>query len=136
MERRFVLPRIAIVGLAALSCLPGTRAAGNPPAPGTIMTIAGNGQAGFSGDGGPAAQARLADPRSPAADTAGNLFIADVGNARVRRISPAGIITTVAGSGKQSFSGDGGPAESAGMQLRDVFVDSADNLYISDASDS
>src|SRR5437588_4005086 len=115
MERRFVLPLIAIVGLAALSRPPGSRAAASPPpAPGTILTVAGNGQAGFSGDGGPATEARLDDPRALAADTAGNLFIADTGNARVRRISPDGIIKTVAGSGKDSFSGDGGPATRAG----------------------
>src|SRR5436309_1376070 len=136
MERRFVLRLIAIVGLAALSLPPGSRAAGNTPAPGTIMTIAGTGQVGFSGDGGPAAQARLNDPRALAADTAGNLFIADTGNARVRRISPDGIIKTVAGSGKDSFSGDGGPATRAGTVPIDVFVDSADSLYITDGSGS
>jgi hypothetical protein len=102
------------------------------------MTIAGNGQAGFSGDGGPAAQAMLWYPFGLAFDAAGNLYIAcgNDGNGnrgnRVRRISPAGIITTVAGSGKEAFSGDGGPATSAGIGPRDVIVDSADNLYISD----
>src|SRR5436853_5333622 len=128
MERRFVLPLIAIVGLAALSRAPGSRAAASPPpAPGTILTVAGNGQAGFSGDGGPAAQAELWYPFGLAFDAAGNLYIGcgndDTGKRgnRVRRISPDGIITTVAGSGKETFSGDGGPATSAGMHTTDVF---------------
>jgi sugar lactone lactonase YvrE len=80
-----------------------------------IVTVAGTGQAGFSGDGGPATQARLHGPMGLAFDAAGNLFIA-CGN-RVRRISPAGIITTVAGSGELGFSGDGGPATSAGVKV-------------------
>ncbi len=133
MERRFVLPLIAIVGLAALSRPPGSRAAGETRAPGTIMTIAGNGQDAFSGDGGPATQAAVGTAIGLAVDAAGNLFVAESGNIdRVRRISPAGIITTVAGSGKDSFSGDGGPATSAGMEPTQVIVDSADNLYVSD----
>jgi sugar lactone lactonase YvrE len=108
-------------------------AAENPPQPGTILTVAGNGQAGFSGDGGPATQAAVGIALGLAVDEAGNLFIAESGAIdRVRRVSPAGIITTVVGSGKDTFSGDGGPATRAGVQPVDVIVDSADNLYISD----
>jgi hypothetical protein len=120
----------------ALVALPGSSlAAGSPPpAPGTILTIAGTGQHGFSGDGGPAAQARLDEPFGLAADAAGNLFIAENNNDRVRRISPAGIITTVAGSGNGTFSGDGGPATSAGMVPVTVRVDSAGNLYLADVA--
>jgi sugar lactone lactonase YvrE len=122
----------------ALVALPGSHAslaaASPPPAPGTILTIAGTGQAGFSGDGGPAAQARLDAPHGLASDTAGNLFMAENNNARVRRINPAGIITTVAGSGNGTFSGDGGPATSAGMTPVTVAVDSAGNLYLADVA--
>src|SRR5438552_14248567 len=111
MERRFVLPLIAIAGLAALSGPPGSRAAGETPAPGTIMTIAGNGQDAATGDGGPAAKAAVGTALWMTFDAAGSLFIAASGDInRVRRISTAGIITTVAGSGKDAFSGDGGPA--------------------------
>src|SRR5207249_2826957 len=89
-----------------------------------------------------ATQAELWYPFGLAFDAAGNLYIAggndDTGNRgnRVRRISPAGIITTVAGSGKQAFSGDGGPATSAGMSAHDVVADSADNLYIADGANN
>ena len=66
---------------------------------GAITTLAGTGLAGFSGDGGPAAQAQLASPYGVAADMAGNIYIADLGNARVRRVGLDGNITTVAGGG-------------------------------------
>ena len=100
---------------------------------GIITTVAGNGQAGYSGDGGPATVASLNNPVGVAVDAAGNLCIADSGNQRIRRVSPAGIITTVAGNGVEFYAGDGGPATSA--SLRDpwaVAVDAAGNLYIAD----
>jgi glucose/arabinose dehydrogenase len=80
---------------------------------GHITTVAGTGTAGYSGDGGPATNARLNLPTDvePAAD--GGFLIADYGNRRVRRVSPAGVITTVAGTGVAGTSGDGGPATSA-----------------------
>ena len=97
MKRRFVLPIFAVVGLVALSRTLISLAAENPPLPGSIITIAGNGTSGFSGDGGPAAQAAVGTALHLAFDAAGNLFIASSGNVdRVRRISPAGIITTTA----------------------------------------
>lgn len=102
---------------------------------GTITTVAGNGTVGFSGDGGPATSASLRGPASVAVDRAGNLFIADTYNERIRKVAPDGTITTVAGSGATDFSGDGGPATSAGF--RDpcgVAVDGAGNLFVADTS--
>ena len=100
---------------------------------GEISTLAGNGIAGFSGDGGPAAAAQLSDPVAVAVDSAGNLFIADVGNHRIRKVSPAGIISTVAGDGIAGFRGDGGPAAFAQLNSpNSVAVDSAGNVFISD----
>ena len=80
---------------------------------GTITTIAGSREAGFSGDGGPATSARLAAKLGVAVDGQGNVYIADLGNQRVRKVSRGGTITTIAGTGKYGFSGDGGPATSA-----------------------
>src|SRR5207248_1915767 len=88
---------------------------------------------GFSGDGGPATSARLFGPKSLAIDAAGNLFIADAGNNRIRRVDAAsGIIITVAGNGNFKFSGDGGPATSAGLIPSGVEIDGAGNLFIAD----
>jgi NHL repeat-containing protein len=102
---------------------------------GSIINIAGNGEYQFSGDGGPAKSAQLGPPEGIAVDAAGNLFIADYYNARVRKVSAEGTITTVAGNGDQiyppAYSGDGGPATSA--QLSEpvaVAVDGASNLFI------
>jgi NHL repeat len=80
---------------------------------GTITTFAGNGTAGFAGDGGPAADAELSSPTGVAVDAAGDVYVADTGNDRIREITPAGIITTVAGTGAIGFAGDGGPANYA-----------------------
>jgi trimeric autotransporter adhesin len=103
-------------------------------ASGIITTIAGNGNRGFSGDGGPAAEAQLNMPSDVAVDSTGNLYIADQVNQRIRKVTPAGIISTVAGNGTSGFSGDAGRANSA--QLNNpcsVAVDSAGNLYIADS---
>ena len=100
---------------------------------GIIVTIAGNGQMGFSGDGGPATEASLGSPFGVAVDSAGNVYIADNYNNRIRKVSPAGIISTVAGNGTAGFSGDGGPATSASVNYPwGVGVDTAGNLYIAD----
>src|SRR5215510_11421272 len=80
----------------------------------TIVTlIAGNGTQGYSGDGGPATSAQLNNPGGIALDSSGNLYIADAGNSRIRKVTPQGVISTVVGTGEAGFSGDGGPATSA-----------------------
>src|SRR5208337_173469 len=100
---------------------------------GIIPTVAGNGIAGFSGDGGPASQAQLNHPEGVAVDAQGNLYIADTGNNRIRKISPNGIITTVAGNGIAGFGGDHGPASQAQLNHPEgVAVDASGNLYIAD----
>ena len=80
---------------------------------GPITTIAGNFSPGFSGDGGPATDARLTRPEGFAVDGAGNLYISDSGNERVRKVDTLGAIATIAGDGTAGFSGDGGPATDA-----------------------
>ena len=103
---------------------------------GTISTFAGNGSADFSGDGGPATQASLNSPTGVFADGLGNVFIADVGNQRIRKVDSSGTITTVAGSGSRGYSGDGGLATSAGFYNPDrAVVDRSGNIYIADQSD-
>jgi uncharacterized protein (TIGR03437 family) len=102
---------------------------------GTIQTFAGTGAAGFSGDGGPATAAALNQPYGLAFDHFGNLYIADLGNGRVRKVTSDGNIQTVAGGGSlpAASQAQGGPATSAQlMQPRNVTIDSAGNLYISD----
>src|SRR5207244_2827341 len=100
---------------------------------GIITTVVGNGTRDFSGDGGSAISASLNRPTGITLDGAGNLFIADFFNSRIRRVDAStGIITTVAGNGSLNFSGDGGPATSAGLSPADVAVDGAGNLFIAD----
>jgi sugar lactone lactonase YvrE len=100
---------------------------------GVITTVAGNGDYRFSGDGGPATQASLDAPGGVALDTAGNLYIADQFNHRIRKVDRSGVITTVAGNGKGKFSGDGGPATQASLNYpTDVSTDPDGNLYIAD----
>ncbi len=100
---------------------------------GVISTVAGNGVPGFSGDNGPASSAQLSGPMGLAVDTAGNLYIADRSNARIRKVSN-GIITTVAGNGTSGFTGDNGPATSAQFYSPvGVAVDAAGILYIADS---
>ena len=106
---------------------------------GIITTVAGNGTGGFSGDGGPATSASLGNsvggPQSIAVDAAGNLFIADTDNNRIRKVSADGMITTFAGDGTVGFAGDGGPATSAAFSyLARIAVDASGNLFIADGN--
>src|SRR5262245_14501207 len=102
---------------------------------GTLTVIAGTSLSGFSGDGGPAIEAKLNNPSGIALDRLGNLLIADTSNHRIRIVSPNGIISTVAGSGTLGFSGDDGRATAA--QLNNplgVAVDRSGNLFIADTN--
>ena len=100
---------------------------------GIITTVAGTGDPGFSGDGGPATGARLNRPTGVAVDAQGNLFIADSFNFRIRKVSAAGIITTVAGIGTFGDGGDEGPATQAQFRdLQDIAVAPDGSLYIAD----
>ncbi|MBS1858994.1 MAG: hypothetical protein JST11_26715 [Acidobacteria bacterium] len=104
---------------------------------GIVTTIAGNNTAGFSGDGGPATKAQLFYPTGLALDTSGNLYIADSSNNRVRRVDPAGTITTYAGNGDVSYEGDGVQATTTGVDRPyGLAIDRTGNLYISETSQS
>ena len=100
---------------------------------GTISTIAGNGNYGYTGDGGPALQATIGYPVAISADPAGNFYIADQSNQVIRMVDTAGVIHTVAGNGTSGFSGDNGLATSAQLRRPDgMLADGNGNLYISD----
>ena len=102
-------------------------------ADGRIVTVAGIGFPGYSGDNIPATLAELKSPTGIAVDAAGNLFIADRGNHRIRKVTPDGRITTLAGTGQAGFSGDGGPASAAALNTpMDVKVDTIGNIFIAD----
>jgi trimeric autotransporter adhesin len=97
---------------------------------GIISTFAGG---GFGGDGGPATSAQLNNPSGIAIDKNGNIYIADLSDYRIRKVNNSGIISTVAGNGTQSYSGDGGPATSAELFWPEgVALDTSGNIYISD----
>src|SRR5262249_24524817 len=92
---------------------------------------------GYSGDGGRAVAAQLRNPRGIAVDGAGNLFIADTVNNRIRKVDPSGVISTLAGSGAFGFAGDGGSAVSAQLASpNSVSVDDTGNLYIADTGNN
>jgi trimeric autotransporter adhesin len=103
---------------------------------GTVVTVTGTGVRGFSGDGGPAISARLNSPYGLALDAAGNLYIADLGNARVRKVTPDGIISTVVGGGDVPPTLDNIGTAATGFALaapRNVAIDAADgSLYVAD----
>jgi len=104
---------------------------------GMLVNVVGTGASGFYGDGGPATKAYLRVPAGLTFDTEGNLYIADRDNHRVRKVDRKGIITTVAGNGTAGFSGDGGPATQASLNLPSgLAVDTQGNLYISDRSNN
>ncbi len=104
---------------------------------GTITTVAGTGLAGFSGDGGQAARARLNQPDGLALGPDGSVYVADQGNNRVRRIAPSGLITTVAGNGTLGFAGDGGQATLARLSRPQGLEVSPDgSIYIADGNNN
>ena len=99
---------------------------------GVITTFAGNGQSGYSGDGGPATQATFNTITGIALDAAGNLYATDFWNNCVRKISTSGIISTIAGNGESGYSGDGGPANKSLLPSpEDVTVDKLGNIFVS-----
>lgn len=100
---------------------------------GNVTLVAGTGRQGFDGDGGPATAASLSAPEGVAVDQAGQVYIGDTGNHRVRVISPQGIIRTVAGTGTAGSGGTGGPAAGAQLsQPSDLVVDASGALYVAD----
>src|SRR5205814_7257095 len=104
---------------------------------GVITTIAGIGTNGFSGDGAAGTAAQLSYPSDVAVDGAGNVYIADFGNNRVRKLTPSGVISTVAGTGAAGFAGDGGTALSAKLWGPGaITLDGAGNLLIADRNNN
>ncbi len=104
---------------------------------GDLTIVAGAGVEGFSGDGGQATGARLSQPRGVAVDGAGNIWIADTGNHRLRVISPNGVIATAAGGSLGGFSGDGGPADVALFRRPSALtVDNAGAIWIADTGNN
>ena len=101
-------------------------------AAGTITTIAGNGDSGYSGDGGQATLAEMNGPSGVALDSSGNVYVVDTFNSAIRKIDSSSVITTVAGGTPFGSLGDGGPAASASLELpQSVVFDDAGNMYIS-----
>lgn len=104
-------------------------------AEGIITTVAGTGEHGFSGDGGPAPEAQLYSPHDIEFDPEGNLYVADEVNNRIRMIDASGVINTVVGTAESGFTGDGGPAAKAQLHgPNSIAFDAAGNLYIADTS--
>jgi uncharacterized protein (TIGR03437 family) len=100
---------------------------------GVLSVVAGDGSIGFSGDNGPATDATFDDPVGLALDSAGYFYVADTFNSRIRKISPAGIITTIAGNGAPNYGGNGGPATAAYLYFpRSVVADPSGKVYIAD----
>ena len=100
---------------------------------GIISTFAGTGTGGYTGDGGQATSAKLHYPSGVSVDASGNVYIADQSNSRIRKVNPAGIISTIAGNGTNGYSGDGGQATAAGFRgPSGVSVDASGNVYIAD----
>ena len=130
--RRWLVVVLAVLALV----LPTSVAAADVTPTSTISTLAGTGAARFGGDGGPAQSASLNQPRGKlVTGPDGSIYFADTFNNRIRRITPAGIIQTVAGTGSGSYGGDGGPATAARVHWpHDVDVDSSGNVWIADSA--
>jgi sugar lactone lactonase YvrE len=125
-SRRLFGVAIGLVALVATAC-----------GPGDLSALAGNGAAGATGDGAAAINAELYAPYGTAADSAGDVYIADTDNHRVRKVAADGTITTFAGTGTSGFSGDGGAATSAKLNYPGgVAVDSDGNVYIADTGNA
>jgi len=106
-------------------------------AAGGLSTVAGNGTPGYGGDGGAATSAMLNTPTAVAVDSANNLYIADFSNNRIRKVSASGTISTLAGTGSSGYSGDGGQAAAAQINLaQGVAVDNAGNVFIADTGNN
>lgn len=106
-------------------------------ASGVITTIAGTGTAGFSGDGGAATAAQFSRPYALAIDGSGNIYVSDFSNNRIRKINSAGIITTIAGTGTGSYTGDGGAATAATIKMPSgINLDGAGNIYFAEEGNS
>jgi uncharacterized protein (TIGR03437 family) len=99
---------------------------------GVTSIVAGNSQDGYSGDNGPATAAMISMPTGVAVDSGNDVYITDFNNNRIRKIGASGTITTIAGNGKFIFSGDNGPALSAGLDPFDIAVDNKNSLYVAD----
>ena len=103
----------------------------------TISTVAGNNTPGYSGDGGPATSAELNLPVAVAFDSQGNMYISDFDNYVIRKVTPAGVISTVVGNGTAGYSGDGGPATSAEIsQPYGMAFDHLGNLFFADFNEN
>jgi sugar lactone lactonase YvrE len=121
--------KVSTSGIITTVAGSGTTLCGNGVLNGAGQELCG----GFSGDGGPATAAKLSNPGGVAVDAAGNLYIADTGNNRIRKVSPAGIITTVVGTGTAGFNTDYAPGTSMELyQPHGVAVDTSGNLFIAD----
>jgi hypothetical protein len=104
---------------------------------GIIMTVVGNGTTGFGGDGGPGVDAALNYPKVMVIDGSGNLFFADVFNSRIRMMTADGVISTIAGTGRIGFRGDGGPAENAQFRFpNSVALAANGRLYVADSQNN
>ena len=104
---------------------------------GAISTVAGSGAAGASGDEAAATAARLDSPRGVVVDDAGDIFIGDTGNHRIRLVTPDGVIHSIAGTGGAGFAGDGGPATAALLNApQGLFLDGAGDLYFADTGNN
>lgn len=99
----------------------------------SITTIAGTGSAAFSGDGGLASAAAISGPSGIAIDASGNIYFTDANNNRIRKINTSGIISTVAGTGASTYSGDGGLATAAAIQMpKGICIDGSGNIFFAD----
>ena len=133
-QRRFLGFVLMLFGSVAMLAL----CAGHAGAvPGDISTFAGDGTAGFLGDGSAATAAQLNSPHGVFGDGAGNIYIADVNNNRIRKVDPSGDISTFAGDGTVGSGGDGGAATAAQLNgPQSVFVDGSGNVYIADVNNN